>query len=126
MVLAGLEPFGESSSKLGPPEVVDPVREGDCNESSFNGEESCSTGIVTRDFSVPVTASDIARTPSPLGDVIPFPGCSQLGVCILSADLGESVRDAEDRLPSSFVTVGEVGSLVSGNGPTEEVEGVLR
>lgn len=54
---------GESSSKLGPAEgVLEPVLEGDCSGDSLM-RDSVSVGEVTRDFSCPVTASDIALRP---------------------------------------------------------------
>lgn len=110
---------GDSKSKLfAPPEgVLDPVRAGDAIGDSLIG----SAGETTRDFSLPVIASEIARKPRPR--FLPDDECE-----------GNSQSDAlPDRLrgevlvsSSSLVTVGDVSLDVDiGFNSAEVAEGAL-
>jgi hypothetical protein len=64
LIVIELFASGESRSKLGPAEgVLEPVLDGDCIGESFIGDATGSVGEATRDFSCPVTASEIALRP---------------------------------------------------------------
>lgn len=65
-----------SSSKLfeAPDGVLEPVRVGDCSGDSLIGEGN-DAGETTRAFSLPVTASDIARRPMMRGFFADFRVC---------------------------------------------------
>jgi hypothetical protein len=123
-------PLGESRSKLGPADgVVEPVRAGDCKGESFEvGDGKGSVGDVTRDFSLPVTASDIARSPNwRFAKGLTGNSQSEPLADRLSADFEASLFSME--LLSNLVTIGDAvsrGGVGRGGLIREVSEGVRR
>ena len=101
---------GESRSKLGPPDgVLDSVLvDGEGTGESFEGDGLGSEGPPARAFSLPVTASEVARSP-PMRLEAGLTGRSQSDP---RGRAGDKVLSKE----SSLVTVGEIASFGGGRG----------
>lgn len=93
-----------------PEGVLDPVREGEFRGVSFN-EDGTDVGESTNVFSVPVIVSEMARKPNRFCLTLVLPDMGGRGEEVPLASLsgrGEEVGRPELRLPSRFVTVGEI------------------